>query len=190
MAPADGVGAARGAAAALGHRGAAAETAVKLVLPYPVSANRYWRTFPYIDKKTKKPMAVTVPSSEAKAYKEECGWRAKVAGFKEPSSKPIEIASITLCPRMNKDGSASATVLDLGNCWKVVEDALQGVVYVNDKQIKRIRDVGYGEPTAEGALVIDVVEFVPGAAPLFALALEEQPVTRRAAVAVPEGMPF
>jgi crossover junction endodeoxyribonuclease RusA len=140
---------------------------VKLVLPYPVSANRYWVTFPYIDRETKKPKAVTVPSAEAKAYKLEVAWRAKVAGFKEPTDKPIEITSIQLCPRQNKDGSASAVVLDLGNCWKVVEDALQGVVYVNDKQIKRIRNVEYGPATKDGALVIEVAEFEPAAAPLF-----------------------
>jgi Holliday junction resolvase RusA-like endonuclease len=141
---------------------------MKLVLPYPISSNRYWVTFPYLDKVTRKPKAVTVPSGEAKAYKAEVVYRAKVAGFKEPTTRPIEISSITLCPRMNKDGSASGTVLDLGNCWKVVEDALQNVVYVNDKQIKRIRLVEYGEPTKEGALVIEIVEYVPKAAPLFA----------------------
>lgn len=140
---------------------------MKLTLPYPVSANRYWVTFPYIDRETRKPKAVTVPSAEAKAYKQEVGWRAKAAGFKEPTSKPIEIVSIALCPRMNKDGSASATVLDLGNCWKVVEDALQGVVYVNDKQIKRIGSVEYGPAHENGALIIEVKEFVPAPAALF-----------------------
>lgn len=134
---------------------------MKLILPYPVSANRYWRSFAYIPRGEKKPRSVTVPSDEARAYKAEVGWRAKAAGFRAPTTKPIEIASITLCPRMNKDGSASGTVLDLGNCWKVVEDALQGIVYVNDKQIKRIRNVEYGEPTEEGALIIDVVEWTP-----------------------------
>lgn len=141
---------------------------MKLVLPYPISSNRYWVTFPYLDKSTRKPKAVTVPSGEAKAYKEHVALIALVAGFKQPTDKPIEIASITLRPRMNKDGSANGTVLDLGNCWKVAEDALQGVVYVNDKQIKRIRSVEYGEPIENGALVIDIVEFIPTPAPLFA----------------------
>lgn len=139
----------------------------RLVLPYPISSNRYWVTFPYIDRETKKPRAVTVPSAEAKAYKQEVGYLAKLAGFKQPTARPIEISSITLCPRMNKDGSPSGTVLDLGNCWKVVEDALQGVVYVNDKQIKRIRNVEYGAPTPDGALIIEIDEFVPAIPPLF-----------------------
>jgi crossover junction endodeoxyribonuclease RusA len=145
---------------------------VKLLLPYPVSANRYWRSFAYLDRTTKKPRSVTVPSDEAKAFKQEVGWRAKAAGFKEPTTKPIEIASITLCPRTKKDGTASATVLDLGNCWKVVEDALQGIVYVNDRQIKRIANVEYGAPSDDGALIIEVIEFTPAPAPMFSAEID------------------
>jgi crossover junction endodeoxyribonuclease RusA len=133
-----------------------------------VSANRYWGKRAYIDRETHKPMAIVYVTDEAKSYKSQCAWIAKVAGFKQPTERPVEITSITLCPRMNKDGSASGTVLDLGNCWKVLEDALQGVVYVNDRQIKRIRNVEYGEPTAHGAIEIEIEEFVPAPAPLFA----------------------
>lgn len=140
----------------------------RLELPYPISSNRYWRSFAYIDRVTKKPRSVTAPSDEAKAYKEHVGWIAKAAGFKTPTTKLIEITSIQLCPRTNKDGSASGTVLDLGNCWKVVEDALQGIVYVNDRQIKRIRNVEYGPPSSEGGLIIEIAEFAHTAAPLFA----------------------
>lgn len=164
---------------------------MKLVLPYPVSANRYWVTFPYIDKKTRKPKAVTVPSAEAKAYKEEVRWRAKAAGFREPTTKPIEIASIRLCPRMNKDGSASGVRLDLGNCWKVLEDALQGVVYVDDKQIQRIRNVEYGAPTASGAIEVEIVEFVPAAEGLFAdVPMTATEVLQRRAQVDTGGLPF
>lgn len=140
----------------------------RLELPYPISSNRYWRSFAYIDRASGKPRSVTAPSDEAKAYKEHVGWIAKAAGFRTPTTKLIEIASILLCPRTNKDGSASGTVLDLGNCWKVVEDALQGIVYVNDRQIKRIRNVEYGPPSSEGGLIIEIAEFEHAAAPLFA----------------------
>lgn len=142
---------------------------MKLVLPYPVSANRYWRSFAYIDKATRKARSVTVPSDEAKSYKAAVGWIAKQAGCRTPSTRPIEIVSITLCPRMNKDGTASGTVLDLLNAIKVFEDALQGIVYVNDKQIKRVRGpIEYGPPTEEGALLVEIIEYVPAAARLFA----------------------
>lgn len=128
---------------------------MKLVLPYPVSANRYWRSF--VPKGWTR--AVVAPSSEAKAYKTECGWRAKQAGMRAPTDKPIAL-TLTLCPRQNKDGSASALVLDLGNCLKVAEDALQGIVYANDKQVRDIR-MRYGPPSPDGALVVEVEEFSP-----------------------------
>lgn len=153
---------------ALAIQRASRPIAAKLELPYPISSNRYWRSFAYIDRATGKPRSVTVPSDEAKAYKEAVGWIAKSAGFKEPTTKLIEIASVTLCPRKNKDGSPSGVVLDLGNCWKVAEDALQGIVYVNDRQIRRIRNVEYGPPSDEGALIIEVAEFEHSAPPLFA----------------------
>lgn len=160
-------------------------TSMKLTLPYPVSANRYWQSFPYMARgfadtvraalqavksgsrahaaklleeiARVKPRAVTVPSGEAKAYKEEVAWRARAAGFRTPSSGPVALV-LTLCPRRNKDGSASGTVLDLGNCLKVAEDALQGVVYENDKQVKDLR-LRYGPPTPEGALIVEVEVF-------------------------------
>ena len=132
---------------------------MKLVLPYSVSANRYWVTFAYFDRQTKKPKAVTVPSAEAKAYKEAVGWIAKAAGVKEPTTKPVHLR-YTLCPRTRKDGSASQVVLDLGNALKVAEDALQGIVYVNDRQVKKI-DAEYGDPTPDGALVVEVLDYQP-----------------------------
>jgi crossover junction endodeoxyribonuclease RusA len=102
---------------------------VKLILPYPVSANRYWVTFPYIDRETKKPKAVTVPSAEAKAFKQEVAWRARAAGGK-PASGPVELR-IALIPR-NK------VCMDLDNALKVTIDALKGIVYADDAQVFKI----------------------------------------------------
>lgn len=141
---------------------------MKLTLPYPVSANRYWRSFAYTDRATRKPRSVTVPSDEAKAYKHAVGWIAKQAGFRSPTLKPIAL-TLTLRPKVNKDGSANQTVLDLGNCLKVAEDALQGIVYMNDKQVRSIR-LDYGEQVEGGALIVDVVEFIPVHAGLFQVA--------------------
>lgn len=126
---------------------------MRLVLPYPVSANRYWRSF--VPKGWTR--AVVAPSAEAKAYKAEVGWRARAAGFTSPTTRPIALVFV-LRPKANKDGSANATVLDLGNCLKVAEDALQGIVYENDRQVRSIR-MAYGEPIEYGALVVEVKEF-------------------------------
>lgn len=61
---------------------------MKLVLPYPVSANRYWRTIVAKRKADAGPMAkaraLTFVSDEAKAYKQEVGWKAKAAGMRMP----------------------------------------------------------------------------------------------------------
>lgn len=136
-----------------------------LELPYPVSANMYWRHVP--NKRTG--LTMHFLSDEAKVYKEAVAWLGKAAGFRDPSEKDIEIRSITLVPRThNAEGKRIGARMDLGNCWKIAEDALQGVVYVNDRQIKRIGCVQYGEPTRDGALIIEVAEFQHAALPLFA----------------------
>lgn len=134
---------------------------MRIVLPYPVSANRYWQSF--VPKGWTR--AVVHPSSEAKAYKKAVGLLAKVAGFKEPSVRPMAL-TLTLCPRMNKGGEASAVVLDLGNCLKVAEDALQGIVYENDKQVRELH-LSYGDPTPDGNLIVEVREWVLEPGPLF-----------------------
>lgn len=134
---------------------------MRIVLPYPVSANRYWQSF--VPKGWTR--AVVHPSTEAKAYKKAVGLLAKVAGFKEPSARPMAL-TLTLCPRQNKDGSASAVVLDLGNCLKVAEDALQGIVYENDKQVRELH-LRYGDATPDGNLVVEVAEWITEPGPLF-----------------------
>ena len=125
---------------------------VKLVLPYPVSANRYWRTFSYFDKVTRKPRSVTAPSDEAKAFKEECGWRAKAAGVRVPFAGLVEL-HVRLVPE-NK------VCMDLDNALKVAIDALKGVVYEDDDQVYRIvAERGDADPTGK-RLEVDVLPYV------------------------------
>lgn len=140
----------------------AIEVGMKIVLPYPVSANRYWQSF--VPKGWSR--AVVHPSTEAKKYKRTVGVIAMAAGLKQPSRNHMAIV-FTLCPRKNKDGSASAVVLDLGNCLKVAEDALQGIVYENDKQVQDIR-LRYGDATDDGALIVEVLEWVKEPGGIFA----------------------
>lgn len=98
---------------------------MKLELPYPVSANRYWRSF--VPKGWKR--AVVHPSDEARAYKRECAWLAKAAGFK-PLGGAVEL-HILLIP-------ANRVCMDLDNALKVSIDALRGIVYEDDAQVYRI----------------------------------------------------
>lgn len=99
---------------------------VKLVLPWPISANRYWISF--YGHKAKR--VFTGPSKEAEAYKEECAWRAKEAGVRVPFNGPVAL-NVLLVPE-NK------ICLDLDNALKVAIDALKGVVYEDDRQVYRI----------------------------------------------------
>lgn len=127
----------------------------RLVLPYPPSMNRMWAT--HVPKGWTR--AVTYLTPEAKAYKSEVGWLAKAAGFRTPTTRPIAL-KLTLVPK-------NGVVMDLSNCLKVAEDALQGVAYVNDRQVKAI-ELEYGEPDGKGALIVEIDEFIPAPPPLFA----------------------
>ena len=113
-----------------------------IILPYPISTNRYWRTF----------RGMTVVSKEAKAYKEQVAQIAQLSGcIKHNGNVSIDI---TLYPKRNKDGSANAKVLDLENCLKVVLDALQGVAYDNDKQVVALTAKYANEPKENGGVKV------------------------------------
>lgn len=86
---------------------------VILTVPYPPSANRYWR------------MARNrlYPSAEAKAYKEE----VRLTNLR---CKPLE-GKVKLTAKVYRPRKAG----DLMNREKVLCDALQGVAYLDDNQI-------------------------------------------------------
>ena len=103
---------------------------MKLILPYPVSANRYWRTVvAHRRDGPKKPRALTFVSEEAKAFKQECAWRAKAAGCR-PASGLVELR-VLLVPK-------NRVCMDLDNALKVTIDALKGIVYADDAQVFKI----------------------------------------------------
>ena len=108
------------------------------LLPYPPSANRYWRSF----------RGFTVVSAEAKEYKLAVH---KIVG-NNTTDKNVQL-SIKLLPKLTRAGIASKVCLDLDNCLKVALDALQGCLYVNDNQVRKIK-LQYGEPVKDGGLLI------------------------------------
>lgn len=91
---------------------------MKLTLPIPISANRYWRNY----------RGRTVISAEAVAYKNEVGWLAKAAGAQLMTG---DLSLTMIVYRPAKRG-------DLDNYTKILADSLQGIVYSNDSQIVRI----------------------------------------------------
>lgn len=128
------------------ERKAAQAKHVTMVLPYPVSANAYWRTF--IPKGQKRP--ITLVSREAEEYKEQCAARAIDAGVRVPFETPCELR-IRLVPE-------NRVCMDLDNCLKVTIDALKGLVYEDDSLIYKIT-AERGEPEPGKRLEVEVLPF-------------------------------
>ena len=132
----------------IGKGGGEVEKSLKrpiLRLDYPVSANRYWRTF----------RGRTVRSSEADAYKDgvrRVAWQAGVVALADPV-----VVRITLHPKQTKRGVASRTRMDLDNCIKVTLDALNGVAYRDDSQVVRLV-AEVGPAIQDGGLSVSVTE--------------------------------
>lgn len=96
-----------------------------LILPYPPSANRYWK---HANNRT-------YVSAEAKAYKSECGWSARSQSAAEmPLAGPVRLTMRFYRPR--KAG-------DLDNRLKVTLDALNGIVFVDDAQVVELHAYRY-----------------------------------------------
>jgi crossover junction endodeoxyribonuclease RusA len=86
-----------------------------LTLEFPPSANRYWR----------RGQNGTYVSKEAQDYKESVGWKCREIGT-SPLSGKVRITVQAYMPAANRD---------LSNTAKVLEDALQGHLYIDDLQI-------------------------------------------------------
>jgi crossover junction endodeoxyribonuclease RusA len=130
-----------------------------ITLPYPISANRYWRT------RIVKNIAMTYVSPEAKSYKTEVGWLCRAAGVRSPIKGRVAIA-YTLYPhrpldyktRQRKLGDAwqdTVQCIDLDNAQKVLLDALKGVAFEDDAWVRRIT-AERAEPDGEARLVVTI----------------------------------
>lgn len=115
---------------------------VTLNLPYPVSTNRYWRSV----KHPKTGHTMVILSNEAKAYKARV---REIGATLTPSDKPIQL-SLVLIPKGKRR-------IDLSNCLKIAEDALQGVAYINDSQVIDIH-LAYGPSDGVGGLIVTISE--------------------------------
>lgn len=121
-------------------------TPIWIRLPYPISANRYWATR-VVTPKGKRAMAMTYVTEEARAYKAEVASIVRGHGI-ECSGERIALR-IDLYPHRPLDWAKRAAknpegwdddvrCIDLGNCEKVLSDALNGVAWTDDKQLRRI----------------------------------------------------
>lgn len=136
--------------------------AVTLTLPYPVSANRYWRPV-----NLGKHISI-VPTKEAKAYRATVAWMAKAAGIRKPIEGRVAV-EIDLYPhrpldyakRMRTLGACwddTVQCIDLGNCEKVLGDALKNVVFNDDKWLWDIH-LRRKEPDGEARVVVTIRAF-------------------------------
>lgn len=136
---------------------------IRLTVPYPPSANRYWRTT-VIGRRVQ-----TYVSAEGKAYREDVAWRARVLGV-QPIAGRVAL-TVRLYPhrpqdwkrRQRKDPETwddTVQCIDLGNCEKVLSDALNGVAWIDDKQHRRIV-LERMEPDDQGARLEVEVDAVP-----------------------------
>lgn len=138
-------------------------TPIVLVLPYPISANRYWQTRVITPKGQHKPMAMTYVSTEAKEYKKHVEIIARNAGINSPIDWRCD-TQLDLYPhrpldwekRMRTHGEFwddTVQCIDLGNCEKVLSDALQGIIFTDDKWIWDMHKRRM-EPDACGARIV------------------------------------
>jgi crossover junction endodeoxyribonuclease RusA len=132
---------------------------IELVLPWPVSCNRYWRT------RVVKGVAMTYVSAEAKAYKQQVGWLVKQAGIRSPMSGRVSVA-IQLYPKRPQDWERRARrnpttwdddvqCLDLDNVNKVLLDSLNGIAIDDDRFVRRIVSERM-EPDGEARVVVRI----------------------------------
>lgn len=135
-----------------------------ITLPWPVSANRYWRSF--VPNGYRR--AIVTLSDEAKVYKAQVGWIALAAGMRVVTGRvQVDCRLYPAMPkdaatRMRKHGDAwddDVRSIDLDNALKITIDALKGIAYKDDNQVWRI-NAERMEPDGEARMVVTVTPIV------------------------------
>ena len=94
---------------------------MRVTLPYPPTANLYWRVW----------RGRPVKSTEARRYQEEARRSATSQGMR-PLSGDVSVSLRVYRPRR---------IGDLDNAQKVLLDALKGVAYEDDRQVTEIHAI-------------------------------------------------
>jgi crossover junction endodeoxyribonuclease RusA len=115
----------------------------RLVLPYPISTNRYWRNF----------KGSTVKSTEARKYAAVVHAMALASGFSKPLDGNVKVV-MHYHPKKPKNYKGDPVrSMDIDNVAKVAVDCLQGIAYHNDSQIVFL-SIQKSDPVPEGALAV------------------------------------
>lgn len=134
---------------------------ITLVLPYPISANVYWRTTIVCGR------ASTYVSPEAKKYrvavKDACraqGLRGQLTGRIAVHVQLFPHRPLDFRTRMRKFGDAwddTVQCIDLDNANKVLLDSLKGVAIEDDKWVRQLSSERM-EPDGEARVVVSVTQ--------------------------------
>jgi crossover junction endodeoxyribonuclease RusA len=112
---------------------------IHLSLPEPPSANRYWRVF----------RGRAVKSAEARAYVDIVKYHAAMQRVKAPISGDVILTVVWR--RQRRAG-------DLDNRLKCLLDALKGIAFADDKQVKRIVAERFDRLDPAGTMEVTVVQ--------------------------------
>lgn len=143
---------------------------ITLTLPWPVSANRYWRSF--VPRGHTR--AIVTLSDEAKLYRESVGWIVKKAGVRDPIAGRVAI-EVQLYPQRPQDWAKRARAnpqawdddvrcIDLDNAIKVMLDAIKGVAIEDDRWVRRLVAERM-EPDGEARVVLRITPLALAASP-------------------------
>lgn len=144
-----------------------ADLPLTMKLPYPVSANRYWRKLPLRGQKGAR--EIMVVSDEGKAYKDDIGWRVKSYGVTAPVSGRVKL-DVQLFPKRPLDWAKRAgdnplfwddevARIDADNVPKVLFDALKGVLFNDDFWVFKF-GVEIMEPIGEAHVLVHFDRYV------------------------------
>lgn len=132
---------------------------ITLTLPYPLSANRYWRPV-----KLGKHISI-VPTTEAKAFRKDIAQHCREQGVTSPLAGRVHV-DVKLYParpqdwqkRMRKEGAAwddTVRCIDIDNANKVLLDSLKDVAIEDDRWVRRLTAERM-EPDGEARVVVTI----------------------------------
>ena len=150
---------------------------ITLVLPYPISANRYWATRT-VTPKGGKPMAMTYVTPEAKAFKADVTLAAWRAGVRAPLAGRVRL-ELWLYPHRPQDWQKrlrqlganwddGVRAVDLDNANKITLDALKGIAFEDDVWVRQLTSQRM-EPDDKPARVVVRITQIETAQPQGAL---------------------
>ena len=116
-----------------------------LKLPYPVSNNIYYRKY----------RNIMILSKKGQVFKN------IVKNIIKTNILTCDVELIIIVhPRLTKKtNKAYARVIDLDNSLKCVLDSLNGIAYIDDKQVKKIT-LSYGEAVINGGTSVQVLSMI------------------------------